>query len=279
MVKWGCCISPWSVGGDPDATVARTAAMLAQLADAGFAYAELPATSLAQMPAEAMPELVRAVEQSGTPVLACNSFVPATIPLVGPQRDLEQIRDYVTLALGRCAQMGVRTVVFGSGTARRVPDGLDRAVALRQIGEFLGVCNDVGARIGVDTVIEPLRKAESNVINRVAEAADLARGLNLPHIRVLADSYHMAAEREAYAVLDGVADLLGHVHVANARERRYPGHDPRDVDDLADMFGHLQRGGYGGGVSIECRFDSFVEELPRALDTLRDAWKGAAGRA
>ncbi len=271
MVQWGCCISPWSSADGGDMPV-RAEEMFAQLTDVGFEYAELSASSLVQLSDTALSSLVRAMERTGTPVRACNSFVPATIPLVGPQRDFDRIHDYVGRTLTRCAQIGAGTVVFGSGTARHIPDGFDSATALRQLKEFLIMCNDFGERLRIDIVIEPLRKAECNVINSVAQGAALTREVNLPHIRLLADSYHMAAEQEAYGVLDGVADLLGHVHVANGRERRYPGHDRGDVEDLARMFVHLQRSGYARGISVECRFELFVKELPKALVTLREAW-------
>jgi hypothetical protein len=45
---------------------------------------------------------------------------------------------YVAKAFDRVARLGVRIVVFGSGGARRVPEGYPRDDAVRQMVDFGG---------------------------------------------------------------------------------------------------------------------------------------------
>ena len=45
---------------------------------------------------------------------------------------------------------------------------------------------------GIVVCVEPLNRAESNFINTLQEGAEIVRRVNHPHIRLLADLYHMA---------------------------------------------------------------------------------------
>ena len=53
-------------------------------------------------------------------------FVPAEVRLTGPEVDWAQVEGYLETAIGRVAALGGQAIVFGSGGARRVPDGSPR---------------------------------------------------------------------------------------------------------------------------------------------------------
>jgi sugar phosphate isomerase/epimerase len=75
-------------------------------------------------------------------------------------------------------------------------------------------------------------------------------------------------EGEDLGAIDDAADLLSHAHVADGTARRAPG---RGDYDIAAFISHLDAGGYGGDVSIECGWDDFDAEVGPALATLRGA--------
>ena len=104
---------------------------------------------------------------------------------------------------------------------------------------------------------EPLRRAESNIINMVSEATILASILQLRHVRALADTYHMAISSEPASVLTLCASQIAHVHTANPIGRECP--KPNDGEDYAKIMQALKDGGYDARMSIEGKTEPFVE--------------------
>ena len=200
-----------------------------------------------------------------------NSFVRVG-KIAGPDVDFSLLTRYVQTALARAAEIGGKIIVFGSGGARNVPEGFDRETAARQIREFLDLCADVSEQTGVVVAIEPLRRAESNIINLVSEGAHLARQIARPGVRDLGDTYHMEQEGEPLSALVEARDVLAHVHVADTG-RLAPG---TGVYDYVSLFGALRDAGYDARVSIECGFGSdFAGEVGYALTHLRTAYDAA----
>jgi sugar phosphate isomerase/epimerase len=117
----------------------------------------------------------------------------------------------------------------------------------------------------VTVVVEPLQKQECNFINTVTEGADIVRAVDHPHIRLLADIYHMRRMNEQPESLRAAGSLIRHVHIAEVRERTPPG---VDGDDFTSYFRALRDCGYAGGISIECGWQNLAQQLPVALKTL-----------
>ena len=83
---------------------------------AGYDYAELRVVDLRPDDDETVyAPIKRQIEDAGLPPEALNVFIPPHHPVVGPERDLESLRAYVTTAMGRMRDLGTRLVVFGSG--------------------------------------------------------------------------------------------------------------------------------------------------------------------
>ena len=200
-----------------------------------------------------------------------NSFV-RTGKIVGPDVDFDGLTRYVQTALARAADIGGKIIVFGSGGARNVPEGFLVETAKRQMGDFLNLCADVSEQTGVVVAIEPLRRAESNIINRVSEGAEWARQIGRSGVRNLGDTYHMEQEGETLTALVKSRDVLAHVHVADDK-RLAPG---TGSYDYVSLFGVLRDAGYDARVSIECGFGAdFAGEVTHALAHLRTAYDAA----
>ena len=199
---------------------------------------------------------------------AFNSFVPATIPLVGPGVDRDRIRRYVWTAARRVAEVGGQVIVFGSGAARNIPHGFPRREAEDQLREFLDISADAAEASGIQIAIEPLSREDTNFIMSVQEAIGWVDRSDHPRIRLLADFYHMTMEHEPLDHLVDAGDRLAHIHVADT-DRLYPGSGEYDYDTF---FGHLKRIGYPGRISVECNLRDFVSETGKALPFLRAKW-------
>lgn len=206
------------------------------------------------------------------PIEAANGLLPAEIKLVATptqQIDRARLERYIRTTLYRAEQVGIKIIVFGSGGARTCPPGYDKAAAEQQIGEHLATWSHWAREHGVQMVLEPLRYAEANTLNTVAESGALVSRIANSGARLLADTYHMASNQEDPQTMLPYGNLLEHVHVAELEGRSAPG---QHGEDLRPYFSALHQAGYDQRISIECRWNDLATEVDPALTVLKEQW-------
>lgn len=220
------------------------------------------------------PNLAKA-QSSPLPIPAANAFLPGTLKSTGPDVDLPAIERYAAVAFRRAQQVGIQRIVFGSGASRRVPDGFDKAKALDQFVDVLRRIGPIAADHNVIIVIEPLQLSECNLINTVAQGAEIVRRADHPHVQLLADFFHMLRNGESPEDCREYGSLIRHTHLAEKRERTCPG---IDGDDFTAFLQALFAAGYTGLLSLECKFPHDIEtDAPNALAVLRKQIAAARG--
>lgn len=254
-MRYGCCVGPDKID---------------IIADAGFDFCELPAAAVHPFEddAAALPYL-RAIDAAPLRPEAFNVLVPPQVPLVGPQRDRDQIRAYLRRTFGRMRQLGGDVVVLGSGGARRIPDGMDRAAALDQLADSLAIAADEAGAAGIDLVLEHLNQKECNVFNTIAEGQAFIAERGLHNLKLLADIFHLEVEQEPLANVTAAGSLLLHVHVAGGGRRSpdTPGYD------YAGFMDAVRATGYDRRISAECGWDDLHAQAPTALAYMRAQWE------
>ncbi|SDH76286.1 Sugar phosphate isomerase/epimerase [Propionivibrio dicarboxylicus] len=242
-----------------------------KLAEWGFDYVEPAGVKIMQLSETSFREAVNAARACPIHVEAMCTLLPADLKIVGPGIDLSHVRDYVGKALARAEVLGVRTIMFGSPSSRNVPDGFSRGRAWDQLQEFLLWMGDeiVCHKYGFVIAVEPLRKAESNIINNVAEAYDLVIQINHPKIQIVVDFFHLAEESEEPTILVKAKDKIAHLHFANPWGGRSFPSQPMEHPGYAPFFANVRAIGYRGRLSLEANTTDFHADAPRALAALR----------
>ena len=208
------------------------------------------------------------------PVLAANCLVPGSLKITGPDADLGKLKPYMTNVLRRARQTGMKTLVFGSGGARNVPEGFDRDKARQQILEFVSMSAPIAAENGVTIVAEHLNKKECNIINSVAEAMTYVKEVNHPNFQCLVDSFHFWLENESLESLKAAMPWIKHVHLADKDGRVAPGES--GTADYRPFFKVLKEGNYQGVLSVECmNLKDIPAQAPRMLSFLKKQWSEA----
>jgi sugar phosphate isomerase/epimerase len=163
------------------------------------------------------------------------------------ERTIEAMKRLVAL----CADLGGRYLVHGSPVQRRTPAGVEHAVAQSWIAEALAAAADAAERAGVDYLVEPLPRDETDQVNTLAEAIDLVRMIGSPALATMLDA-KSAALTESLPATELLARwlpsrLIRHVQL-NDRNRRAPG---QGSDRFAPILRALMNGGYEGDIAIE----------------------------
>ncbi len=203
---------------------------------------------------------------SPLPVYACNGFFPGDIKLTGPRRDHDAALEWCEVAFRRARQVGIRMLVLGSSGARNYPEGYDKATAVAEFTELLRRMGPLAARHDVTVVLEPLRRAEANYMNTVAEGVAIVKAVGHENVRCLADVYHMLEEGEGAEVLVAEREYIHHMHIAEKEGRSVPG---THGEDLTPYYNAMREAGYSGGLSIEARWDDFDTQIDPAMAELK----------
>ncbi|MFW5864266.1 MAG: sugar phosphate isomerase/epimerase family protein [bacterium] len=209
---------------------------------------------------------------SPIPVSAANCFLPGHVRVTGPDYDPFQAKHYVERAFARANRAGVRTIVFGSGKSRTMPEGYDRSRAWAQLVDFGKICGPLAEARGITVVVEPLLRRACNMINTVSEGALLVRDVDQPNVRLLVDAFHFLGNDDSLDALVEVGPLLAHAHIATWPERLPPG---QEDCDFAPFFRALKEGGYDGPISIEAKWPNMIDEAAEVLSHLRRVQENA----
>lgn len=239
------------------------------LAQAGFDFIELNVQGHLKSVAgeEAFVSELARIQAAALPAPAANCFVPGNIKITGPEANLSVLEDYVTTALGRAERAGMDTIVFGSGGARSIPEGFDRAVAWDQLVAFGKLCGPIAAQHNVMIVVEPLNQRECNVLTSVRECGEYVKAVDHPNVQLLVDTYHWAVDDHDDAAIIEYGQHIRHVHIATRDNRLPPGFED---NHFSKCISALKSAGYDGRVSIESKWDDMEAQAGQAHKALAE---------
>lgn len=247
----------------------------------GYCGLELAPSTLGPAPhamgAASATEIRRTIEAEGARVTGLH-WLLAGYPdasITDPARQ-EDTRGILLGLIDLCAALGGRVLVHGSPRQRRRPEGMDDATLVAHLAAFFTPVAAHAAARGVTYCIEPLARAETDVINTVGEAAALVDVVGNPAFRTMIDI--SAAGQVEPPVADLIAHrvpggLIGHIH-ANDTNRGAPG---MGDDPFPAIVAALCHAGWPHPVGVE-PFRTLIDATVTAatgIATLR-ACEGAA---
>lgn len=243
------------------------------IADAGFDYIECGFCSLSRADDSVFEAFRKALEENDIKCEAANGFLPKDLPIING--DMEKISAYIENGMKRGEKIGLKKIAFGSGGARKVPNGVSYAEGFRQLGEFLkNIVSPLAEKYGMIIVAEPLRKDECNIINTVKEGAMLAVLSGKENISALADIYHMIGEGDTFDDIKQLKGTLKHAHICNPYTKKNLKRDfPLDKDEF-DYQGYVDALSFVGcdtcSVEAQCvNFDSETATAGKFLNSLK----------
>ncbi|MGA0570899.1 sugar phosphate isomerase/epimerase family protein [Variovorax sp. VNK109] len=159
--------------------------------------------------------------------------------------------DFLRQMIDFAAACGAQVLVHGSPNQRNPMPGMSLQDALARVESGWAALAPHAAAAGVVYCIEPLSRAETNVINTVAEAAAVVDRIGSSAMRTMID-LSAAAQSETEASDRLISRFLASGHLAhvqvNDRNRRGPGQGDTPV---AEPLRALKAAGYKGWIAIE----------------------------
>ena len=154
-----------------------------------------------------------------------------------------------------------------NGTGRTKEE--DERIFVEGMRELAGHAEQVGGTL----ILEAINRYENDLCVRVADSIRLRDAIGSPAVRTMGDVFHMNIEEaDLGEALEQAGDTLGYVHLADS-QRLEPG---KGHTDFRTVFAALDRIGYRGYASLECRLSGDPNDvLPRSVAFLRSQMPAA----
>jgi D-psicose/D-tagatose/L-ribulose 3-epimerase len=231
-------------------------------------------------------EFRRVAESHGLSITGLHWLLvaPAGLSIVADDRELRAKTVRVMRRLIElCALMGGKYLVHGSPKQRSVPPGVTREAALQRATECFAQAAQAASDAGVVYCVEPLSRRETDLLNTVAEAAQIVDEINSPALKTMIDC-SAAGQTETQSVSELMAQWMPTGHIAHVQvndpNRRGPGQGEMKFEPILRTLRQLQsQGHYKGVVAVE-PFD-YVPDGPscaaRAIGYLKGIVEGLGG--
>lgn len=215
----------------------------AQAATLGFDAVEIFPPSAAAVDAGALRRLLERHRLRLAAMGTGAGWVVRKLTLTSPDPAVRTAaREFIGEIVELAAGFGAPAII--GSMQGRWEGAVSRAQALAWLGEALEDLGEQAGRRGTTLLYEPLNRYETNVFNRIGEAAEWLRSLRTRHVRVLADLFHMAIEEtNSAAALREAGAVVGHVHFADSN-RRAIGLGQTDVAPIVAALRELRYEGY-----------------------------------
>lgn len=177
-----------------------------------------------------------------------------------------------------CAILGGRVLVHGSPAQRIAQSGRNPEETHADLAEFFAPIARMAEQTGVVYCIEPLARAETNVINTVVDAVRLVAEVASPSFRTMIDT-SAAGQTEDMPVADLIRQWvptgnIAHIQV-NDTNRGAPG---TGTDPFPDIVRALRDTGWPHAVAVE-PFRTVINATTTAAlaaATMRACWEATA---
>ncbi|MFM5950216.1 MAG: TIM barrel protein [Novosphingobium sp.] len=231
---------------------------MAAAAAAGFTKVEIFTTANRDVPS-----LKSALAETGCELLA--TVTDPRIQLV-MEAQHDNFREMFAKAAAEAAELGAKNIVVPSGSA--VPY-MKRPVQLAIVAKAIASVVPVAEAHGLTILLEPVNTRVDHpgvLFGMTEDAVAVIEQVNSSRVRLLYDLYHSVTEREDPAeVLPRVAQLLGHIQLADAPGRGEPGSGGIDWPAMLQL---IESVGYTGALGLEC--SPTGTDTPAALAYIRD---------
>ncbi len=253
-MKLGVCLS------------AKKPEQIAAAKEAGFDYVEISVSGLSDMTREEIDAFKGALNKNNIPCEAANCFIKGENKLVGDNVDYQAITEYLERVLPVAEEIGIKTIVFGSGGARNREDSFPADKAYNQVVLFLKEYAAPKCKnYGIEIAIEPLMSEASKMIHTVKDGVQLAKDSGCDNVKALADILHMYKNDDDLDNILKYDKLIIHSHISNPIGRYFP--LKADEYDYKRFLNNLKKVGCTR-CSIEAHTDNFELDIKPAYELL-----------
>lgn len=246
------------------------------ISEAGGVHIEANFTVYTNMSEEQFARECDILRSTPVTVVSMNNMLPSHFVLYGTEEQTQEVCDFVRRGMKRAAALGCKIVCMGCGGVRNIPESLSRDEAIDRLIAIVTRFCTMAAEYDIKIAIEPIRSAETNLINSVGEAYDIIRRIpECKNLGINPDMYHMYEDGDDFSNLVKYKDYVFNIHMAEPGTRVYPKPDSEEAEALYLQFlTALKEADYTGNVSFEAHVKELKSDVAAAIQYLGELAAG-----
>ena len=155
---------------------------------------------------------------------------------------IQRVKDMVKLASQFKANVNIGRV------RGDIPKNEEEVEVKERFFSAMSECADFAANYGVELLLEPVNRYETNFINSVEEAIDIVDEIGKENVKLMPDVYHMNIEDASILnSLQKAKQRISYIHFADSN-RQAPGKGHLDFRSIINVLKNI---GYDGFVTVE----------------------------
>jgi sugar phosphate isomerase/epimerase len=145
-----------------------------------------------------------------------------------------------------CSKTGAKLIL--GGVFGKLEGNDEEKTAQKEFAaEFVGRLARYAFKNGVDLLLEPINRYETNFLNTVDKAIRFMENVNCPNVYVLPDTFHMNIEEDDLSIaIKKAGDKIKHFHVADSN-RLSAGSGHIDFKEVLRTLESIKYSGYISG--------------------------------
>jgi len=157
-------------------------------------------------------------------------------------------REFISSMIDFGARFGAPAII--GSMQGQLENGVDRGQALARLSEGLADLAEKADACGVNLILEPLNRYETDLINTLADGVTLIKSLKARNVSLLADLFHMNIEEQSIAKsILAAGRFIGHLHFVDSN-RRPAGTGHIDLTKVAQALSEIGFDGYASAEAL-----------------------------
>lgn len=246
--RFGASMSPKASAFAPLLFAGRLDEGITALSSAGFAAVEISLRQMDELDIvwldERLSELGLVVSAFATGRMCIeDSLCLSDTNLVTRELLFERLVDFIQLAAHFKASL-----IVGGVRGKLTGDDRQRSEQRKSAIDTLRQCAEIAGELGVNLLVEPINRYETNFINTAQDGIELIEAIGHPCVKLLLDTFHMNIEEiDPCITIRNVGTHLGYVHFADSN-RQAPGWGHINFSVIVEALAGI---GYQGFINAE----------------------------
>lgn len=246
------------------------------LEELGYNCIEPSNTDIMKMQPAEFEAYAKELDGSRISCMVIDNPIPCSVSFSSKEWDIDDWDEYLTLSAIRAKRLHAKYWCFGNGSSRFLPENPDEAQWT--MIHFYGAvrrCCDIGAKYGIDVIVEPLGPSVTNYLMTVEDTVVFLNELDRPNAYTMIDYRWEQEQGRPISETEKYADRIVHAHIDNPGTD-YKGQKIRKPQSRSDGFDYgefmefIKSDLFHGVVSIEANcYNDYGEDLREALEVYK----------
>jgi len=189
-----------------------------QAKEQGFQIVQLPVAEIMRLDDRAFRDVKIDLLESGLSFEVFESPLPEGVNTTERGFNIYAWIEYLKKAIGRISELGCKTLVWGDGQARILPEEGEATVLKENFNQFLFMVAEIAEKKNIVFCLEPLGPKKTNFLNSLEEVASVLGSVGKKNLAITIASSDIVETNIRIEDFVHYRDLIAHAYLDSLEE-------------------------------------------------------------